>query len=112
MEQPEFEVLVGIDWGQSTHHVCVLDGSGKVLRECAIEHAAAALHTLADWLIEHAGGQPGRIGVGIEVPHGVIVETLVERGLMVFSINPKQLDRFRDRFTVAGAKDDRRDARV
>src|SRR5204863_9464647 len=26
--------------------------------------------------------------------------------------NPKQLDRFRDRFTVAGAKDDRRDAHV
>jgi hypothetical protein len=30
----------------------------------------------------------------------------------VFSINPKQLDRFRDRFSVAGAKDDRRDAFV
>jgi hypothetical protein len=28
------------------------------------------------------------------------------------SINPKQLDRFRDRFTVAGAKDDGRDAFV
>ncbi len=27
-------------------------------------------------------------------------------------LNPKQLDRFRDRFTVAGAKDDRRDAYV
>ena len=32
--------------------------------------------------------------------------------LPVFAINPKQLDRFRDRFTVAGAKDDSRDARV
>jgi transposase len=31
---------------------------------------------------------------------------------VVFAINPKQLDRFRDRFTVAGAKDDRRDAHV
>lgn len=30
----------------------------------------------------------------------------------VFSINPKQVDRFRDRFTVAGAKDDTRDALV
>ena len=28
------------------------------------------------------------------------------------TINPKQLDRFRDRFTVSGAKDDRRDAFV
>jgi transposase len=30
----------------------------------------------------------------------------------VYAINPKQLDRFRDRHTVAGAKDDRRDAFV
>jgi transposase len=30
----------------------------------------------------------------------------------VFAIHPKQLDRFRDRHTVAGAKDDRRDALV
>ena len=30
----------------------------------------------------------------------------------VFALNPKQLDRFRDRHTVAGAKDDRRDAFV
>ena len=30
----------------------------------------------------------------------------------VHAINPKQLDRLRDRFSVAGAKDDRRDARV
>ena len=31
---------------------------------------------------------------------------------MVHSINPKQLDRLRDRFSVAGAKDDRRDGYV
>ena len=36
----------------------------------------------------------------------------MERGFHVFAINPKQLDRFRDRHSVAGAKDDRRDAFV
>jgi transposase len=50
--------------------------------------------------------------VAIEVPHGVVVETLMERGFPVYSINPKQLDRFRDRFFPAGAKDDSRDALV
>jgi transposase len=30
--------------------------------------------------------------------------------LAVYAINPKQLDRFRDRFFPAGSKDDRRDA--
>ena len=43
---------------------------------------------------------------------GPVVEALLERGFCVYGINPKQLDRFRDRFTVAGAKDDRRDAHV
>ena len=31
----------------------------------------------------------------------------MERGLAVHAINPKQLDRFRDRLSLAGAKDDR-----
>ena len=51
-------------------------------------------------------------GIGIEVPRGALVELLVERGFAVYAINPKQMDRFRDRFTSAGAKDDRRDALV
>src|SRR5256886_13814413 len=42
-------------------------------------------------------------------PRGPVVETLLERGFHVFAINPKQLDRFRDRHSPAGAKDDRRD---
>ncbi|MGH6675568.1 MAG: IS110 family transposase [Xanthobacteraceae bacterium] len=44
------------------------------------------------------------------MPHGPVVDTLIDRGFGVHTINPKQLDRLRDRFSVAGAKDDRRDA--
>ena len=40
------------------------------------------------------------------------MDALPERGVAVFALNPKQLDRFRDRFSPAGAKDDRRDALV
>lgn len=52
------------------------------------------------------------MAVAIKVSWGALVETLVEQGFAVFSINPKQVDRLRDRFTVAGAKDDSRDALV
>jgi hypothetical protein len=41
-----------------------------------------------------------------------VVDVLLDRGFAVYAINPKQLDRLRDRISVAGAKDDRRDARV
>ena len=50
---------------------------------------------------------PARIAVAIEVPHGPVVDMLLEHGCSRVAINPKQLDRFRDRHTVAGAKDDR-----
>jgi transposase len=63
-------------------------------------------------LLERTQATPADIAIGIETPRGVLVETLLERGFAVFAVNPKQLDRFRDRFTAAGAKDDRRDARV
>ena len=32
------------------------------------------------------------------MPHGPVVETLIERAFNVYAINPKQMDRFRDRF--------------
>jgi transposase len=59
-----------------------------------------------------AGGDANSAAVAIEVPRGAMVESLVENDLAVFAINPKQMDRFRDRHTVAGAKDDKLDALV
>ena len=38
---------------------------------------------------------------------GPVLEALMDRGFTVYAINPKQLDRFRDRFSPSGAKDDR-----
>ena len=43
--------------------------------------------------------------MAVETPRGPVVESLMERGFAVHSINPKQLDRFRDRLSPAGAKD-------
>lgn len=112
MAEEEFRLFAGIDWATASHQVCIERPDGEVLEERAVAHEATALTELADRLIALAGGNPAAVAVGIEVPHGAVVETLVERGLVLFAINPKQLDRFRDRYTVAGAKDDRRDARV
>jgi transposase len=108
----EFEFWVGIDWGSETHQVCVMDSARKIVMECAVAHSGEALVGLTEKLIAMAGGRPGLLAVAIEVPRGPVVETLLEKGISVFAINPKQLDRFRDRHTVAGAKDDRRDALV
>jgi len=103
---------VGVDWATQEHVVCLLDDQGNVLGERAFAHSGEGIATMGSWLLDSTGAQPSHLHVAIEMPHGAVVETLLERGMVVHAINPKQLDRFRDRFTVAGAKDDRRDARV
>lgn len=107
-----YRYYVGIDWATEAHQACITDATARIVKERQVEHSGVALGEFADWLGHLAAGDPGSIAVAIEIPRGAIVETLVERGFHVFSINPKQLDRFRDRHTVAGAKDDRRDAFV
>jgi transposase len=104
--------FAGIDWASQTHQVCLIDGGGNIIGEHAFAHGGAGLAELCAWLLAMTGAEPAAIAIAIEVPHGPIVETLLERGFRVYAVNPKQLDRFRDRFTVAGAKDDRRDAHV
>lgn len=108
----QFLAFAGIDWASEAHQVCVINADGEVVSERSVKHSGDGLADLCDWLPDECQAQPARIAVAIEVPHGPVVEFLLERGFAVFSVNPKQLDRFRDRFGVAGAKDDRRDAHV
>ena len=108
----ELTWFVGVDWGSQTHQACVSDVAGKLLGERAFEHGGQGLSEMADWLLSFAAGKAEQVGVAIETPRGPVVESLMERGFAVHAINPKQLDRFRDRISPAGAKDDRRDARV
>jgi transposase len=104
--------LVGVDWASQEHQVCILDTNGKCVGERVFPHGGEGLTALCAWLLATTGAEPGAIAVAIEVPHGPVVEALLEREFQAYSINPKQLDRFRDRFSIAGAKDDRRDGHV
>lgn len=117
LSEPDDHVIryhwfVGVDWGSEHHQVCVLDRDRQVMGERVVDHDGASLAQLAAWLWGLCEGQPQCVSVAIEIPRGAIVEGLIERGFHVFAINPKQLDRFRDRYSMAGAKDDRRDAFV
>ena len=103
--------FAGVDWGTEQHQACMLDAAGKIVGERVFPHGGAGLAALCGWLVSMAD-DPGSVAVAIEVPHGPVVDALLDRGFAVHAINPKQLDRLRDRVSVAGAKDDRRDARV
>jgi transposase len=108
----ERRLWVGVDLGSQAHQVCVLDEQRKIVLERVFAHTGTAITALTDELVALANGSADAIRVAIETPQSAVVETLLERGIEVFTINPKQLDRFRDRHSVSGAKDDRRDAFV
>ncbi len=103
---------VGIDWATQSHQVCTVLPDRRVLDQRVVEHTGLAIAGFIAWLTDLTGGDPASAAIAIETPRGAIVEGLIERGFHVYALNPKQLDRFRDRHTVAGAKDDRRDAFV
>jgi transposase len=105
-------LFVGIDWGSETHHVCVVNSNAQIVEDRKVQHTAEALVDFLHWLSALCRDSAAAAVIAIEVPHGTVVEELLEQGFDVFSINPKQLDRFRDRYFPAGAKDDSRDAFV
>lgn len=103
--------FAGVDWGSEKHHACLVNLQGEIVAEREFPHSGKGLSELADWILSVAG-MASTVAVAVEVPHGPVVDVLLDRGFVVHSINPKQLDRLRDRFSLAGAKDDRRDAYV
>jgi hypothetical protein len=105
-----YEWFLGLDWGYAAHELCVLNREGTVVSTRSVAHTAEAISEALQWVGAQTGATPETVAVAIETPRGALVDTLLEHRFSLFALNPKQLDRFRDRFTAAGAKDDRRDA--
>lgn len=104
--------FVGLDTGEAEHQACVVGADGQRLEERRIAHSGAGMFELVAWLNRVSDGRREEVGVALESPHGAAVDVLLEGGFPTFSINPKQADRFRDRHSPAGSKDDRLDAYV
>lgn len=107
---PEFapnDVTAGVDWARDDHAVSIVDGRGREIHRCAVEHTAAGLRQLVDVLGKHGVGE-----VAIERPDGPVVEALLEADLTVVVISPNKVKNLRGRYGSAGNKDDRFDAYV
>jgi transposase len=105
----EFGLTVGVDWSEEHLDACAVAPSGTVQGEKRFAQDVEGVDALSAWILQ-LEPEPTRVGVAIELKRGPVVAALLERGFVVAALNPKQLDRFRDRFCVSGAKDDRRDA--
>lgn len=94
-----------LDWASDHHDVVILDQSGAKLESFRFNDDAAgwqAYRTIA------ANYQP--LAMAVETRYGVLIERMLESGATVYPVNPKVAERFRERHSSSGAKDDQFDA--
>jgi len=106
-ETPLNDVTGGIDWARDDHAVCIVDGRGRQVARAMVEHTAAGLRDLIEFLSRHGVNE-----VAIERPDGPVIDTLLDAELTVVVISPNQVKNLRGRYGSAGNKDDRFDAFV
>jgi transposase len=102
---------LGVDWADQTHAVWVVAADGTKITARTVPHTAEGL---SDWGrdLDQWRAQGIELWAAIERREGRVVDFLLDHGVVVYPVNPKALDRARDRFRQSGAKDDPFDARV
>ena len=102
---------VGVDWADAAHAIWVVDEAGGMVTKRTVAHSAEGL---SEWSreLDEWRAQGIELWAAIERPEGRVVDFLLDHGVVVYPLNPKALDRARDRFRQSGAKSDPFDARV
>lgn len=102
---------LGVDWADRVHEVCVVDEVGHRVTRMEVQESPEGLAEFGLWLDERRT-EGIELWGAIEKPEGRIVDFLLDHGVEVYPINPKALDRARDRFRQSGSKSDPFDAWV
>jgi transposase len=105
------KVYIGIDWSEQKHNLCFMNEAGGTIVETQIAHTPEGFLMLEQER-EKLGVTLQDSQVGIETGHNLLVDFLVEKGYPVYVLPPGLVKSSQGRQGVAGAKDDRRDARL
>ena len=106
----QFTAIIGIDWADKKHDVCVQDMATGRRRTRQVRHRAEELDEWARSLYRRYGGP---IAVALELSKGPIVSVLQKYDFFVlYPIDPSTLAYHRKTFTPSGAKDDPTDAEL
>lgn len=98
------KLFAGLDWGSSSHAVCVIDEAGKIIDRFEPKHDADGLAELKARLAKQ--GPTGELAIAVERPSGLIIDTLVDAGHPVVPIHPNVVKACRPRYRAAGGKSD------
>ena len=110
-------LFVGDDWAEDHHDVELMDEGGRRLAKARLPEGVegiARLHSMiGGQLGEDAEEEDaGQVAIGIETDRGPWVQALIAAGYTVYSINPLQASRYRERHGVSRAKSDGGDAHM
>lgn len=102
---------LGVDWGDTMHAVWVCDQRGEKVTAMKVEQTPEGMSAFGRWLHERRA-EGTELWAGIEKPEGRMVDFLLDHEVAVYPINPKAVDRYRDRFRTSRSKSDLFDAYV
>jgi transposase len=102
---------LGVDWADRVHQLYGGDENGIKVMEMKVQESHDGMAELGRWL-DQSRAEQVELWAAIEKPHGRIVDFLLDHGVVVYSVNPKVLDRARDRFRMSQSKSDPFDAWV
>jgi transposase len=90
------------------------DEAGRVLTRAKLPEGVAGMARLHAMIGEHLGDdvEETEVVVGIETDRGPWVQALIAAGYQVHAINPLQVARYRERYSLSRAKSDPGDAHV
>jgi transposase len=108
-QEPRFAALVGIDWADQKHALC-LQAAGTTQRESGeVEHTPEAVEAWVGQLCQRFGNRP--IAVAVEQMKGSLVFMLSKyEPLHLYPVPPAMSANLREALYPSGAKDDPRDA--
>jgi len=108
IELAQFTAIIGIDWADKKHDICIQVTETGQRKTYQIQHKADKIDAWARSLHRQYGGP---IAVALELSKGPLVSALQKYDFFViFPIDPTTLANHRKTFTLSGAKDDPTDA--
>ncbi len=105
----EYAALIGIDWADSKHDICLIDPETEQREASILRHSSQTIDEWAAALRVRFGGQP--VAVCLEQSRGPLIFALMKYDfLTLYPVNPTTLSKYREAFSPSRHKDDAADA--
>jgi transposase len=107
----EYAAVIGVDWADQKHDVCLLVPGAAQPERTVLPHSAEAIAAWVGQLRQRFGARP--VAVALEQSRGGLIAALMAHEFLVlYPINPGALAKYRHSFATSCAKDDPTDAQL